>query len=306
MLMASDGQKEGATMIPGPFTYHAPESLTAALELLTEHGDDAKVMSGGQSLIPVMKFRLAEPAHVIDINRLPGLGTITERDGWLRIGALVREADIERSALVRERFALLANAAAVIADPLVRNRATVAGNLAHADPANDHPAAMLAYRAEVVATGPDGERVIPIDDFFVDAFTTTLRSDEIITEVRVPSPRGASGGAYLKFERKVGDYAIAASAAQLTLGADGVVAEAGVSVTNVSYSPMRCVRAERTLVGNPLTEATIRAAADAAAAECSPGSDLRGTADYKRAMVRTLTIRALRLAGERAGAALPA
>ena len=291
-------------MIPGPFEYHAPTSLAEALELLQHFGEDAKVLSGGQSLIPVMKFRLAEPAHLIDINRIPGLNGLEERDGWLRIGALTREADLEHSELVRTRYPLLSDATATIADPLVRNLATVAGNLAHADPANDHPATMLAARAQVVATGPAGERVIPIDDFFLDAFTTALGPDEILTEVRVPLPAERSGGAYMKLDRKVGDYAVAATAAQLMLDAAGMVTSAGVAVTNVSYAPLRCRLAEAKLVGRTLSDATIREAADSAAQECSPSADLRGSVDYKRAMTRTMTLRALRLAAERAGVTL--
>ena len=289
-------------MIPGPFRYHVPRSLDEALRMLDEYGEDAKLLSGGQSLIPLMKLRLAEPAHIVDINRLPDLNGVGEREGWLHIGALAREADIERSAVVRERYALLADTAGVIADPLVRNLATIAGNLAHADPANDHPATMLAYRAVVVAHGPGGAREIPIDEFFVDAFATSLATNEIITEVKIPAPGPRAGGAYMKFERKVGDFAIAAAAAQVRLGDDGFVADAGIGLTNVSYAPMRASGAEAALRGHALSEATIAAAADQAAEECDPASDLRGSADYKRAMVRTMTARALRLAATRAAA----
>jgi carbon-monoxide dehydrogenase medium subunit len=290
-------------MIPGPFAYHAPRGFDEAFALLDQHGEDAKILSGGQSLIPVMKLRLAEPAHVVDINRLPGLRYVSESDGWLRIGALAREADLERSEVVRRRYPLLSDTAGVIADPLVRNLATIAGNLAHADPANDHPATMLAYHAELVARGPSGERVIPIDEFFVDAFATTLAGNEIITEVRVPAPSGQTGGAYVKFERKVGDFAIAAAAVQVRLNADGTVAEIGIGVTNVSFAPMRAKSAEQSLFGQRLTAETINAAAGQAAQECDPASDLRGSAEYKRAMVRTMTARALRLAHSRATAA---
>jgi carbon-monoxide dehydrogenase medium subunit len=269
---------------------------------MQEHGGDAKVLAGGQSLIPLMRFRLAEPMYLIDINKIAALDGIAERDGYLAIGALAREVDLHRSALINERYPLLADVVAVVADPLVRNLATVGGNLAHADPANDHPAAMLALRASVVATGPQGERVIPIDDFFVDLFTTSLEAGELLTEIRVPVPTARSGGAYVKFERKFGDYAIAATAAYLTLGADGAIEQVGIGLTNVASVPLRAANAEASLRGQRPTEEAFAAAADQAARECDPIDDLRGTADYKRAMVRTMTLRALRRTAERAGA----
>jgi carbon-monoxide dehydrogenase medium subunit len=253
-----------------------------ALALLTQHRDDGKILAGGQSLIPVMKLRLAEPSHLIDINRLPGLNTLDHSGGWLRIGALVRERDVERSELVTQHYSLLADTAKVIADPLVRNLATLGGNLAHADPANDHPATMLAYRASVVAQGPNGERVISIDDFFVDAFTTALEPDEILTEIRVPAPTGRTGGAYVKLERKVGDYAVSAAAVLLSFGSDGTVTEAGIATTNVNFSSVRSTAAEAVVRGQELTDDVIRAAAQAAADECDPSADLRGSVDYKR------------------------
>lgn len=287
-------------MIPGRFEYHPVSSLDEALALLGEHGEDAKILAGGQSLIPLMKFRLAQPEHIIDINRVSGLGDVSLRDGWLRLGALTREVDVEHSAVVRERFPLLYDTAGVIADPLVRNLATVGGNIVHADPANDHPATMLAYRAEVVARGPNGERTIPIDDFFVDTFQTALSPDEILTEIRIPAPAAMSGGAYVKFERKVGDYAIAAAAAQVALDPDGTFASVGLALTNVTFSSVRSRRAEEALVGQPSSIDAIRHAAQIAADDCDPGSDLRGSADYKRAMARTMATRALTLAVERA------
>ena len=210
-------------MIPPQFDYHAPGGLDEALTLLGDL-DDAKVMSGGQSLLPMMKLRLASPANIIDIGRVPGLDTIEERDGCLRIGALVTETQLEASEAVAARYPILLDTARVIADPLVRNRATVCGNIAHGDPANDHPATMLALRAHVIATGPGGERTIDIDDFFHGFFMTALGENEILTELHVPTPPVGSGGAYVKLERKVGDYAVAGAAAQLSLAEDGTVA----------------------------------------------------------------------------------
>jgi len=287
-------------MIPGPFEYHAPTSLDEAIGLLGQYGDDAKVLAGGQSLIPAMKLRLAQPGHLIDISRMPDLAGLTNSFDGLRIGALTRETALETSADVRERYAMLHDAAGVIADPLVRNLATVGGNIAHADPANDHPAVMLAYRAEVEAQGPNGSRTIPIDDFFLGAFETALAPDEILTAIRIPAPPAQSGGAYVKFERKVGDYAIAAAAVQLALNADGTIASAGLALTNAGYTPIRSSRAEEALVGQAASDEAFKRAADLAAEDADPTADLRGDADYKRAMARTMTLRALRIAAQRA------
>ena len=290
-------------MIPGPFEYHAPASLSEAVALLSEHGLDAKLLAGGQSLIPLMKFRFVEPAVIVDLNRIPGLGGIRRENGHLVLGALTREAELEDDEAVRTEFPIILDTAVVIADPLVRNLATVGGNLAHADPANDHPATMLALGAEIVATGPNGERTIPIDEFFVDTFTTALAADEVLTAIRIPIPGPRSGGAYVKFERKAGDYAIAGAAVQLTLDEAGQVTSVRIGLTNVNYMPMRATQAEAALLGKAPTEEAIREAARLAGEECDPSSDLRGPADYKRAVTRTVTARALRRALERAGAA---
>ena len=199
-------------MFPPPFDYHSPATLAEAVALLGRLGEDAKVLSGGQSLLPLMKLRLGQPGHLVDIGRIPGLEGIEEKDGFLRIGGRTREAALERSEVVRARYPLLADAVAVIADPLVRNLATVGGNLAHGDPANDHPAVMLVYGAKVIAVGPKGPREIAVAGFFTGLFTTALGPDEILTEIRIPTPPPRSGGAYLKLERKVGDFATAAVA----------------------------------------------------------------------------------------------
>jgi len=289
-------------MIPGAFDYAAPGTLPEAIALLQQHGEDAKILAGGHSLIPLMKLRLAQPAYLIDINKIAGLAYIKEEGGELRIGALTREAELDASDLVRTRYPLLADTAKVIADPLVRNMATVGGNLAHADPANDHPATMLAYGAAVVAVGPGGERVIPITEFFTGLFATSLAPDEILSEIRIPTPPAHSGGAYVKLERKVGDYATAAVAAQITLDAGGVCQYAGIGLTAVDAVPVKATRAEAALRGQPLSDEAIRAAAQIASEECDPTADLRGSVDYKRAMVKVLTQRALTKARERAAA----
>jgi carbon-monoxide dehydrogenase medium subunit len=260
-----------------------------------------KVLSGGQSLIPLMKLRFASPAHLVDINGIPGLAYIREEGDVLRIGALTREAEVEESALIRARYPLLHDTSRVIADPVVRNLATVGGNLAHGDPANDHPAAMLALGAEVVAAGPAGERRIPVAQLFTGPFETALRPDEILTEIRVPQPPARSGGAYVKLERKVGDYATAAIAVQVTLGADGAVAQVGIGLTAVGLTAIKATAAEAALRGRRPDDAAVKQAAQAAADASQPSADLRGPVEYKRDLVRVLTARALRRALERAG-----
>lgn len=287
-------------MIPQSFEYLRPESIREAISLLQQHGDGAKILSGGQSLIPMMKMRLARPEYLIDINRIPELSYVKEEGGYLKIGGLTREADLERSDLIRSRYPIILDTAAAIADPQVRNMATVGGNLAHGDPANDHPATMLALRAEIVASGPEGERVIPIKDFFVSLFATALEHDEILTEIRIPVLPARSGGAYFKLERKVGDFATVGVAAQVTLEESGVCREAGIGLTNVGPTPLEAEGATDFLTGKSLDERTIRQAGRIAAEHARPSSDLRGPASYKTSMVRELTIRALVRARERA------
>lgn len=286
-------------MIPASFDYHAPKTLQDAVALLGEHGDAAKILSGGQSLIPAMRFRLAQPGVLIDINGLEELEYIREEGDHLTIGGLTRESALESSPMIGQRYPLLADTARVIADPLVRNMATIGGNLAHADPANDHPATMLAYAAEVVAEGPNGSRSIAIDDFFVGLFESALNPDEILTEIRIPAPQRGSGGAYLKVERKVGDYAISAVAVQVRIEGD-TVAEARIGLTNVAPSPIRALEAEQALIGTQAGGAVLEAAGEAAAAACDPSSDLRGPVEYKRDLTRILTKRAVAKAVERA------
>jgi len=289
-------------MIPPRFEYYVPASLGEATALLTQHGDEAKVLSGGQSLIPLMKLRLAAPRCLIDINRIAGLAYIREADGLLKIGGLTREAEIEESDLLRTRYPILVDTSRVIGDPLIRNLATLGGNLAHGDPANDHPATMLALGAEVVAVGGGGERRIPVTSFFTGPFTTALGPDEILIEIRVPAPTLRSGGAYVKLERKVGDFATAAVAAQVTVGANGTCERAGIGLTNVGPMPIKAQKAEAFLRGKRLDAGAIAEAARLAAGEAEPTADLRGSVEYKRDLVRVLAARALTKAVERAGA----
>jgi carbon-monoxide dehydrogenase medium subunit len=286
-------------MIPGKFDYYAPSTLQEAVALLGRYGSDAKVLAGGQSLIPAMRFRLTLPKVLVDINGVEGLEYVRESNGHLAIGSMAREVMLEESDLVHRKYSLLADASRLIADPIVRNRATVGGNLAHADPANDHPAIMLAYNADIVASGPNGNRTIPIDDFFTDLFENALTAEEILTEIRIPSPASNSGGAYLKMERKVGDYATSAVAVQLTMTGDTCTV-ARIALTNVSPVPMRAKNAEQAIIGRVITDEVLDLASRAAAAECDPTADLRGSVEYKRDLTRVLTKRAIRRAIDRA------
>jgi carbon-monoxide dehydrogenase medium subunit len=282
-------------MIPPPFDYHAPQTLGEAVDLLGRWRDEAKLLSGGQSLLPMLKLRLAQPAHLVDIGRIPGLEYVEEKDGVLAIGGRTREAMLERSELVRSRYPLLSDTAAVIADPVVRNLATEGGHLAHGD-----PAAMIALGARVVATGPRGQREIAVEDLFTGLFATALAPDEILTEIRVPKPPPRSGGAYEKLERKVGDFATAAAAVQLTLSAKGEVERAGVGLTNAGPTPVKAREAERFLAGRRLDDEAVAEAARLAAKAANPTADRRGSVEYKREMARVLTARALRRAAARA------
>ena len=287
-------------MIPRTFEYYSPRTLDEAISLLQKLGSDAKLLSGGQSLIPMMKLRLLSPQYIVDLNRIPGLDYIRESDGQLRIGALTREHELETSDLVKTRFPILADTAKVIADPLVRSQATVCGNLAHGDPANDHPATMLALGATVVATGPKGQREIAVESFFPGLFTTALEAEEILTEIRIPLPPRSSGGAYLKMERKVGDFATAGVAVQVTLDDAGNCLQAGLGLTNVGLTPIKAKKTEGFLLNKTLDDTTLKQAAELAASESEPMDDIRGSADYKRDLVRVLTARALGRAHDRA------
>ena len=288
-------------MIPPSFEYLRPKTIPEAIAMLQQHGDAAKILSGGQSLIPMMKLRLARPSILIDINRISGLSHVKEEGGYLKIGGLTREAELEASPLVRSKYPILADTTHVIADPQVRNLATVGGNLAHGDPANDHPATMIALGARVVANGPKGERVIPIEKFFLSLFTTALEPDEILTEIRVPIPPARSAGAYLKLERKVGGFATAAVAVQMTVDEQGACRKVGIGLTNVGATPVKAKNAEEFLLGKKLDEGAISHAAQLAADEAEPSADLRGPVEYKKGLVKELAKRALQLTRERVG-----
>ena len=288
-------------MIPAAFDYHRPGTLEEAVKLLSSHGDQAKVLSGGMSLLPMLKLRLASFAHLVDIGRIPGLDYIKEEGGFLKIGAMTRQATLERSDLIRTQYPILADAVPLIADPLVRNRGTVGGNVANGDPGNDQPAIMLALGATFVARGPKGERSVPAGQFYKGLYSTALAPNEILTEIRIPAPPPKSGGAYAKLKRKTGDFAVAAAAVQLTLNAKGAIERAAIGLTNAALTPVEAGDAAKFLTGKMPDEKTIAEAAKMAGAKSSPSADRRGSVEYKKEMARVLTARALRKAVQRAG-----
>jgi aerobic carbon-monoxide dehydrogenase medium subunit len=282
---------------PARFEYFAPTTVDEALELLGRYDDgEAKVLAGGMSLIPVMKLRIAAPRALVDINRIDGLDTLAEDGGKLRIGALVRHKTCERSGLLKGRYGALGDAAPLISDPIVRNLGTVAGSVVHADPQGDWGSVMLAVRGEIVAQSADGERTIPIDDFFHGPFMTSLQPNEIVTEVRVPVP-GRTGGTYLKLERRVGDFATVGVAVHVAMS-NGTVEQAGIALTGVGPTNIRAAEAEEALTAHALDDEAIDEAARLAAASAEPQSDGRGTEEYKRNVIRILTARGLHKAKE--------
>ena len=286
-------------MFPSRFDYSAPDSLDEALATLGQRADETKVLAGGQSLIPLLKLRFAAPATLIDINRVPDLDAVEETDGHLRIGTLARHNQLASDSLVGKRYPTIASAAPQIADPLVRNLGTLGGSLAHGDPAGDWGSVMLALNAEVVARGPTGKRAIPVDDFLVDIFTTSLKEDEIVTEVRIPKPSGSFGGTYLKLERKVGDFATVGVAVHLELDGN-TVSRAGLGLTAVGSRNIKATNAENALAGNECSDELFAEAGRLAAEAADPVSDVRGPADYKRAVVETFVKRGLAEARDQA------
>src|SRR3954470_22403744 len=286
----------GGRMYPASFDYVAPTTLDEAFDVLAQRGDEAKVLAGGQSLIPLMKLRFAQPATLVDINRIAGLDTIDMPNGYLRIGALVRHNDIVASDLVRVANHTVAHAAPWVSDPIVRNLGTVCGSLAHADPQGDWASVMLACGADVVACKAGHERVIPMTELITGLFTTQLEPDEIVTEVRVPKYAGPSGGTYLKLERKVGDYATVGVATHLTLDGSGRIAAAGIALTAVGPTNVKAVDAEQVLVGAEPGAEVFREAGRLAAAAADPHDDVRGSADYKRHVVDVFVQRGLQTA----------
>jgi carbon-monoxide dehydrogenase medium subunit len=280
-------------MFPAPFEYHRATSIDETLALLAKHGGDARVLAGGQSLIPAMRFRLARPAVLVDINALHELSYLREEGGMLAIGAMTRDAALETSALIASKYPLLADTSALVADPVVRQSGTVVGSLCHNDPAGDWGVTALAGRAQIVIRNASGTRTVAIDDFLVDSFTTAVGEGELALEVRFPTPPPRTAGSYQKIERKVGDFATASAAARITLDADGAITGAGVAIGAAGPHAMRVRDAEQLLQGAKPTKELIRAAADAARALADPVADNRGSVEFKKDMAGVLVGRAL-------------
>jgi carbon-monoxide dehydrogenase medium subunit len=285
-------------MIPPAFEYHAPSSLPDAVRLLGEL-PDAKLLAGGHSLLPMMKLRFAEPRHLIDLGRIPALRGIEQAGNQIHIGAMTTEHQLLNSKLLTDKLPLLVEGAGWIADPQVRYKGTIGGDISHGDPGNDQPALMLALDASFVLKGPKGERVVAADGFFLSLYTTLLQPDEILTQIRIPIPAPGSGGAYCKLKRKTGDFATAATAVMLRLQG-GLVADARIALTNAASTPLRARAAEDALRGKAVDAASLREAARLAMSICEPSADQRGDADYKRAMCGEMTRRAIETAHARA------
>ena len=286
-------------MIPAGFDYHAPHSVADAIALLGRLGPDAKLLAGGHSLLPMMKLRFAEPSALIDLGRIAGLRGIAQVGAEIHIGAMTTEADLLGSILLADKLPLLVEGASWIADPQVRYKGTIGGDIAHGDPANDQPALMLALDASFVLTGPKGERVVKADGFYLGLFSTLLQADEILTQIRIPIPVAGSGWSYKKLKRKTGDFATAATAVLLQMSA-GKVAKVSIVLTNAGTTPLKARAAEASLVGKAIDSASLNEAARLAMSIVDPTVDQRGDVAYKTAMCGEMTRRALQAAAERA------
>jgi carbon-monoxide dehydrogenase medium subunit len=289
-------------MLPSRFEYHRAGSLDEAFSLLAQFGDEAKVLAGGQSLIPMMKLRFASPGYLVDVNHITGLDGIAESDGMLRIGALVRHNALAANDIIKARYPTIATAAPMIADPLVRNLGTIGGSLAHADPAGDLGSVMLSLAASVVLRSSGGERTVPVGEFLVDTFTTSIRPDELLTEIQVPMPSGTSGGTYMKLERKVGDFATVGVAISLAMS-NGSIGRAGIGLTGVGLKNIEATEAEASLAGDEPGDEAFAQAGQLAAAASNPVTDVRGSEEYKRHIVDVYVRRGLARALETANAA---
>jgi carbon-monoxide dehydrogenase medium subunit len=291
-------------MIPAAFDYVRPADLDAALKILAEREGEAKLLSGGYSLIPLLKLRLAQPGLLVDLRDVGGLDGIVQTDDELRIGARATHRQIHENPIVIDQYPLLHDVSGGIGDPQVRNWGTIGGSVAHADPASDWPAALLAVNARIVCRSGSGERVINARDFFLDTFTTAIEPTEVLVEIRFGRPGRGAGTAYTKLERRAGDFATVGVAAALILDDAGKIEIAGIGVTGVSDAPFAATTAEDVHVGQSPSEDLFRRAGEAAAAESRPAADTRGPIDYKRAMVAEMSVRSLRVASQRALAAV--
>ena len=289
-------------MIPAQFDYVRPANLDETLRILTDREGEAKLLSGGYSLIPLLKLRLAAPGLLVDLRDVTGLDGIIETDDELRIGARATHRQIHDNPIVVDHYPIIHDASGGIGDPQVRNWGTIGGSVAHADPSSDWPAVLLAANVSLVCRSASGERVIPAREFFLDTFTTAIEPTEVLVEIRNPKRGRGVGGAYMKLERRVGDFATVGVAAVVKLGGDGKIERAGIGLTAVAETPFAATDAEAVLAGQGPTDDVYRAAGEAAAAQSRPADDSHGPADYKRAMVSEMTVRALRAAVDRARA----
>jgi aerobic carbon-monoxide dehydrogenase medium subunit len=286
-------------MIPRPFEYHAPTSTEEAVALLSAYGAEAKLLAGGHSLLPMMKLRFAEPAHLIDLGRITTLKGIRRDGNEIRIGAMTSENELIWSPLLREHCPLLVEAAGLISDPQVRYKGTIGGDISHGDPGNDHPAVMMCLGASFQLRGPTGERTVPAETHFLGTYSTAIEPDEILTEIRIPVPARGTGWSYTKLKRKTGDFATAATAVLLQLKAD-LVESVSITLTNAGPTALRASAAEQHLRGSDFDESAVNEAAKLAMSICEPAEDLRGSVDYKIAMAGEMTRRALHAAARRA------
>jgi len=287
-------------MYPTSFEYLAPKSKSEAVELLTQYGDEAKVLAGGQSLVPMMKLRVARPKYLIDINRIADLAYVREENGKLHCGTMTRHVQMEESPLLKEKIPMLSQAASVIGDAQVRNRGTLGGALVEADPSGDWGPVVLALNAQMKCVGSQGERLISATDFFTFAYTAALESNEILTEIIFPVPNGGAVGTYAKLERVAGDFAIASAAVQMRLDSDGVCKTIGVGVTGGASVPQKAFSVETLLSGKKITPEIINEAAHIVQEDADPIEDLRGSAAYKKKALAAILKRALRDAVQKA------
>lgn len=288
------------TLTPGEFEYYTPSSVVEAIDLLEKYGEDAKILAGGQSLIPLMKLRFASISHVIDLSRIEDLDYIKEEKGRVSVGSLTTVGELESSKVIAKSYPLIHEAAEQIADPLVRNMGTIGGNLSHGDPANDLPSVMLALDATFMVQGKSGKREVRADEFFVDSLTTALEPNEILYEIRIPSPEGKMGYSYIKQKKSAGDFSVAAVACRVGVDGSGVVTSVGVGLTAVGPTAIKSVKAETALKGKKVTDDLAAQAAMEIAEESDPIADLYGSADYKKKVLRVIVKQALLTAYGRA------
>jgi len=288
-------------MKPPRFDYLAPRTLDEALAHLHHHGDQAKILAGGQSLIPMLNFRLAHPGVVVDVNRLTELAYLRQHDGGVAVGALTRQHAVERSELIRARVPVVAEACRFIGHAPIRHRGTFGGNLAHADPASELPAVMVALEAEMAVASRAGSRSVPAGQFFTGPLTTALRADEMLTEIRIPAPPPRTGGAFVEMARRAGDFALVGVAALITLDGAGTCERVRIALCGVGPTPVRARAAEDALTGQAPTATALAAAADRAAAATSPPSDVHGSAEFRKKLARHFARQALAAAIQRSG-----